>query len=59
MMHSYHDVGRWITMIAVCAVIGVLAGCAQLSGAAGEGSSLPPPDSANYVFPSPDLQVYD
>ena len=25
----------------------------------GEGSSSPPPDSGNYVFPPPNLQVYD
>jgi hypothetical protein len=59
MMHSYHVVGRWIAMIAVCTFLGVLAGCAQLSGGAGEGSSSPPLDSANYVFPPPALQVYD
>jgi hypothetical protein len=59
MMQSYHVVGRWIAVIAVCAFLGVLAGCARLGGAAGEGSSSPPLDSANYVFPPPDLQVYD
>jgi hypothetical protein len=58
-MHSYHVVSRWIAMIAVCAFLGVLAGCAQLGVGAGEGSSSPPLDSANYVFPPPDLQVYD
>jgi hypothetical protein len=59
MMHSYHDVGRWISMVAVCALLGVLAGCSQQSGGVGEGSSSPPTSSANYVFPPPDLQVYD
>ena len=58
-MHPCRVVGRWIAMIAVGAVLGVLAGCAQLGGGAGEGSSSPPLDSANYVFPPPDLQVYD
>jgi hypothetical protein len=59
MMYSYRVVGRWIAMIAVCAFLGGLSGCAQLSGGAGEGSSSPPLGSANYVFPPPDLQVYD
>jgi hypothetical protein len=59
MMHSYHVVGRWMAMIAVCAFLGALAGCAQLNGGAGEGSSSPPLAGANYVFPPPDLQVYD
>ena len=59
MTHLYQLVGRSIAMIAVCAFLGVLAGCAELGGGAGEGSSSPPPDSGNYVFPPPDLQVYD
>lgn len=66
MKHLYQLVGRWIAMIAVCAVLGVLAGCAQLSGGEGEGSSTPPagisspaPDSGNYVFPPRNEQVYD
>jgi hypothetical protein len=57
MMHSYQFIGRWVAMAAICAC--VLAGCAQLNSGAGEGSSSPPSDSASYVFPSPDLQVYD
>ena len=57
MMHSYQLAGRWIVMVAVCACI--LAGCAQLNGGAGEGSSSPPTASGSYVFPSPDLQAYD
>jgi hypothetical protein len=59
MTHLYQLAGRRIATIAVCAFLGVLAGCAQLSSGAGEGSSSPPPDSGNYVFPPPDLQVYD
>jgi len=59
MLQSYRIVGRWITMIAVCAFLGVLAGCAQLGDGAGEGSSSPPSDTGNYTFPPPDLQVYD
>jgi hypothetical protein len=66
MKHLYQLVGRWIAMIAVCAFLGILAGCAQLSGGAGEGSSTPPagisspaPDSGNYVFPPRNEQVYD
>jgi hypothetical protein len=49
-----------ISMIAVCTLAGWLAGCAQ-SGSVigGEGSSSPPSPSAPYVFPPPDLQVYD
>jgi hypothetical protein len=57
MVHSYQVAGRWIAMVAVCTC--VLAGCAQLSSGVGEGSSSPPPDSTNYVYPPPDLQVYD
>ena len=66
MKHLYQLVGRWIAMIAVCAFLSVLAGCAQLSDGAGEGSSTPParisspaPDSGNYVFPPRNEQVYD
>jgi hypothetical protein len=65
MKHLYQLVGPWIATIAVCAFLGVLAGCAQLSGGAGEGSSTPPagissaPDSGNYVFPPRNEQVYD
>jgi len=59
MLHLYQLVGRRIAVIAICAFLGVLAGCAQQSGEAGEGSSSPPPDSAKYVFPPPNLQVYD
>jgi hypothetical protein len=56
-MNSFQLAGRWIAMIAVCAC--VLAGCAQLNGGAGEGSSTPPVASGSYVFPPPDLQAYD
>ena len=49
----------WIAIVSVCTFTGWLAGCTQLSSAAGEGSSLPPSQSATYVFPPPDLQVYD
>ena len=60
MMDLYRLARPWIAMVAVCAFTGWLAGCAQPGGlAAGEGSSLPPSPSAPYVFPPPDLQVYD
>jgi hypothetical protein len=60
MPHLYQLVGRRIAVIAICAFLGVLSACAnQLSGEAGEGSSSPPPDSGKYVFPPPNLQVYD
>ena len=66
MKYLYQLVGRRIAMIAFCALLGVLAGCAQLSGGEGEGSSTPPagisspaPDSGNYVFPPRNEQVYD
>ena len=49
----------WIALISVCACTGWLAGCAQPSGGAGEGSSSPPSQSAIYVYPPPNLQVYD
>lgn len=50
-----------IAMLAVCTFTVWLAGCAQPGGlaAGGEGSSLPPSQGGVYVFPSPDLQVYD
>jgi len=32
----------WIAIVSVCTFTGWLAGCTQLSSAAGEGSSLPP-----------------
>ena len=51
--------GLWIAIVSMCTVTGWLAGCALPGGAAGEGSSLPPSQSATYVFPPPDLQVYD
>ena len=49
----------WISIVLICTSAGWVAGCAQLSGAAGEGSSSPPSQSATYVYPPPDLQVYD
>ena len=49
----------WIAMVSVCTLAGSLTGCAQPGDAAGEGSSLPPSQSAAYVYPPPDLQVYD
>jgi hypothetical protein len=55
-MCSFQVVGRWVAIIAVCAC--VLAGCAPMGGVS-EGSSTPPAQSGSYVFPSPDLQVYD
>jgi hypothetical protein len=56
-MHWFQIAGRWIAMVAVYAC--VLAGCAQLNSGASEGSSTPPVAGESYVFPSPDLQVYD
>ena len=49
----------WIAIVSMCTFAGWLAGCTQLSAAAGEGSSSPPSQSATYVYPPPDLQVYD
>jgi hypothetical protein len=49
----------WIAIVSVCTSAGWLAGCTQLDVATGEGSSLPPSHSATYVYPPPDLQVYD
>ena len=48
-----------IAIAATCTLAGWLAGCAQPDSAAGEGSSLPSSPSAPYVYPPPDLQVYD
>jgi hypothetical protein len=59
-MENLHRRARlWIAIVSVCTVTGWLAGCTVPGGAAGEGSSLPPSQSATYVFPPPDLQVYD
>ena len=49
----------WIAIVSVCTSTGWLAGCTQLSGDVSEGSSLPPSQGATYVYPPPDLQVYD
>jgi hypothetical protein len=49
----------WIAIVSVCTSAGWLVGCTQLSGDVAEGSSLPPSHSAAYVYPPPDLQVYD
>jgi hypothetical protein len=56
-MNSLRVTSRWVAMVAVCAC--VLAGCAQLNSGPGEGSSTPPVAGGSYVFPPPDLQVYD
>ena len=60
-MHPSQIVGRWIAVIVVCACLGSFTACAPQGGGAGEGSSAPPSasDSGNYVFPPPNLQVYD
>jgi hypothetical protein len=59
-MRDLHGRARlWIAIAAICAGTGWLAGCTQLSGAGGEGSSSPPSQNATYVYPPPDLQVYD
>ncbi len=51
--------GRGIAAIAAVAFLG-LAGCAPSGGSAiAEGSSSPPSAGATYVYPPPDLQVYD
>jgi len=62
MMDLFRLTRFWIGMVAVCTFAGWLPGCAQPGGVpGGEGSSLPPSQSAatTYVFPPPDLQVYD
>jgi hypothetical protein len=51
--------GRGIAAIAAVAFLG-LAGCAPSDGSAiAEGSSSPPSVGSAYVYPPPDLQVYD
>jgi hypothetical protein len=60
MVHVYRRAGRWAAVIAVFAFVGGLIGCAQLSGSeVAEGSSSPPPVGSVYVYPPPNLQVYD
>jgi hypothetical protein len=59
-MRDLHGFIRlWIVMVSVGTLAGWLTACAQPGDAAGEGSSLPPSQSATYVYPPPDLQVYD
>jgi hypothetical protein len=60
MMHVYQRAGRWAAVVAVFAFVSGLIGCAQLSGSeVVEGSSSPPPAGSVYVYPPPNLQVYD
>jgi hypothetical protein len=60
MVHVYQRAGRWAAVVAVFAFVSGLIGCAQLSGSeVAEGSSSPPPASSVYVYPPPNLQVYD
>jgi hypothetical protein len=56
--------GRGIAMVAAIAFLGAslggLAGCAQSAGSGvAEGSSSPPSVGSIYVYPPPNLQVYD
>jgi hypothetical protein len=52
--------GRWAAMIATFAFVSGLIGCSQLSSSeVAEGSSSPPPAGSVYVYPPPNLQVYD
>jgi hypothetical protein len=51
--------GRWVAVIIVLVLSG-LTGCTQWSGSeVAEGSSSPPPTGSVYVYPPPNLQVYD
>jgi hypothetical protein len=60
MVHMYQCAGRWLAVMATFAFVSGLIGCAQLSGLdVAEGSSSPPPASSIYVYPPPNLQVYD
>ena len=60
MVDVYQRAGRWAAVVAVFAFVSGLIGCAQLSGSdVAEGSSSPPPAGSVYVYPPPNLQVYD
>lgn len=60
MVHVCRRAGRWAPVIAAFAFISGLIGCAQLSGSeVAEGSSSPPPAGSVYIYPPPNLQVYD
>ena len=60
MEYVYHRAGRCASVVAVFAFLSGLIGCAQLSGSEiSEGSSSPPPAVSVYVYPPPNLQVYD
>jgi hypothetical protein len=60
MAHVYRRAGRLAAVFAVFAFASGLTACTQLSGSdVAEGSSSPPPASSVYVYPPPNLQVYD
>jgi hypothetical protein len=59
-MKDLHGRARlWIAIVSLCTGAGWLAGCSDMNGTAGEGSSSPPSQSAIYVYPPANLQVYD
>ena len=59
-MRDLHGRARlWIAIVSLCTGAGWLAGCSDMNGTAGEGSSSPPSQSTIYVYPPANLQVYD
>jgi len=60
MLYVYQHAGRWAAIIAVLGLVSGLTACAQWSSSeVAEGSSSPPPSGSVYVYPPPNLQVYD